>query len=67
MWQLWHEAQSDPEYAQMLVELRALEPEYEAVLKQLPAQQEDILRDYLSLCEAMSWRLFQIACVRQEK
>ena len=62
VWKIWEAGQSDPEYYAMLVRLRALEKKYDAVLQTLPAEKQDIICDYVSLCEAMSWRMLEIAC-----
>ena len=46
----------------MLVKIRTLEKKYNAVLQTLPADKQDIICDYLSLCEEMSWRMLEFAC-----
>lgn len=55
-------AKGDKEYCQMLQEMRELEKQYDAVLRTLPADQQNILCDYLSLCEEMSYRQLELAC-----
>ena len=62
LWSVWKTTQADPEYAEMLVEIRKLEPKYENVLASLPEAEEDVIREYVIQCEAMSWRMLQIAC-----
>ena len=62
VWQIWEAGQTDPQYRAMLEENRNLERKYEAVLRTLPVEQQDILCDFISLCEAMSWRMLEFAC-----
>lgn len=62
VWQVWDIGQQDPKYAQMGEALRELEKQYELVLQSLPDTSRDIICDYVSLCEAMSWRMLEIAC-----
>ena len=59
---IWRLSQTEPEYQKMLAEARSLENEYEDAVTQLPHKQEIAVRDFLSHCEAMSWRMLQIAC-----
>ena len=61
-WKIWELSQAETEYRRMLEEIRELEKEYESALALLPKKQEDAVRDFLSHCEAMSWRMLQIAC-----
>ncbi len=67
LWEIWNKGHSDPKYARMLVRLRAMEPGYEAVLKEISAQQQYTIQDYLMLCEDMSWRMLEIACMELER
>lgn len=60
--QIWHEAQSDPEYAQLYAQMAELEPKYESVMEQLPWEVQDIIRDYVNQCEDMSRRILEFAC-----
>ena len=46
----------------MLIEVRELEKEYEAAIGCLTEEQEKAVRDFVTQCEAMSWRMLQIAC-----
>ena len=62
VWKIWEAGQRDPEYARMLEEIRILENKYEAVLGTLSTEQQDVICDFLSLCEAMSWRMLEFAC-----
>ena len=48
-------------YQKMGASLVQLE-KYEEALDLLPKEQEATIRDFVSLCEAMSWRMLQIAC-----
>ena len=63
LWTVWDATQTDPEYAQMLAHLKELEPKYEQILHLLPEKQKNILLAYRSLCEEMSWRMLQLACL----
>lgn len=55
-------ARGDASYFAMLKKLRKLENQYDAVLQTLPADQQDIICDYLTLCEEMSERKLELAC-----
>ncbi|MBP3672981.1 MAG: hypothetical protein J6J18_04050 [Oscillospiraceae bacterium] len=55
-------ARNDVEYAQMRSEMRELEKRYDKLLGGLPYEQQDIICDFVSLCEGMSWRMLEIAC-----
>ena len=61
-WTIWELSQTETEYRKMLLEIRELEEEYEKAISLLPQKQEDAVRDFVSQCEAMSWRILQIAC-----
>ena len=59
---LWDRVQNDPLYQAMLIEIRTLEPKYETILSKMSAEEQDIVCDYVSLCEGMSWRALEYAC-----
>ena len=61
LYALWDQAQADKEYKAMLEELRNLESRYELVIEKLDDAQRDTVCDYVSLCEAMSWRVLELA------
>ena len=61
-WQVWNRTQSDPEYARMFAEMAHLEAQFEAVMEQLPHDQQDIIRDFVMHCEDMSRRMLECAC-----
>ena len=61
-WQVWNLGQAEPVYAKMLQEMAVLEDRYENAVTQLPKDQEEIVRDFVSQCEGMSWRMLEIAC-----
>lgn len=61
-WQVWDIGQTEPVYAKMLQEMAVLEDKYESAVTQLPEEQEEIVRDFVSQCEGMSWRMLEIAC-----
>ena len=67
VWEIWDAGQHDPEYARMLREIRILEDCYESVLRTLSVEQQDIICDFVSQCEAMSWRMLEFACERLTK
>ena len=67
VWPIWEMAQKDPQYAQMLKQLGELEQRYEEVLQTLPTEQQDVICDFVSQCEAMSWRMLEIACEERKK
>ena len=60
--QIWEKAKSDPQYAQMLRDLKPLEDRFEALLGQLPYEDQNIICDFVYFCEGMSWRMLEIAC-----
>ena len=62
IWKIWEAGQKDPQYQAMLEEIRILEKKYEAVLQTLDADQQNIICDYVSLCEEMNWRMLEFAC-----
>lgn len=66
LWKIWELSQTDPEYREMLLQMRQLETAYDGVLASLPEDQEDVIREFVSQCEAMSWRVLQIACMQMQ-
>lgn len=58
---LWGISQTDSEYKDMLLQMRELERKYEDVIEKLDHMDRDIVCDFVSLCEAMSWRILEIA------
>ena len=58
---LWDISQTESAYKDMLNEMRLLEKRYEEVIEQLDDDSRDTICDYVSLCEAMSWRILEIA------
>lgn len=55
-------ANGDDRYYAMLLRLRELEKEYDAVIRELPAEQQDTVWEFAAQCEAMSHRMLEIAC-----
>ena len=55
-------AKEDKQYSEMLREIRVLERRYDEILCQLPYDRQDIICDFVSLCERMSQRMLEIAC-----
>ena len=43
-------------------EMLELEKRYDKLLSGLPYDQQDIICDFVSLCEGVSWRMLEIAC-----
>ena len=62
VYDLWERIQNDPQYRAMLLELRKLEPKYDNLLSKLTPEEQDIICDYISACEEMSWRALEFAC-----
>ena len=65
-WAVWREGQSDPEYTKLYQQMYALEAKFEEVVSQLDIQVQDVIRDYVMHCEAMSWRMLEFACEHYE-
>ena len=61
-WQLWEQYQSDPEYARMYRKMDRLEWEFEEVMAPLPDQVQNVIRDFVMLCEDMNRRMLECAC-----
>ena len=61
-WQIWEIGQREEEYRTLLQRMRKLEKRYNAVLQRLPSEQQDIICDFVSGFEGMSWRMLEIAC-----
>ena len=59
-------AAEDPQYQQMLMELRVAEKKYNELLSTMPMEEQDIIFDFVSLCEGMSWRMLELACAIKE-
>lgn len=59
-------ANGDDAYFEMLLRLRELEREYEAVLGTLTPEQQDVVCDFVSQCEAMNRRMLEIACTHMK-
>lgn len=58
---LWDISQTDLKYKEMLAQMRELERCYERVIEKLADADRDTVCDFVSLCEAMSWRILEIA------
>lgn len=52
----------DPIYMDCLEKLKRLEPCYSAVLSKVSITEEDVLCDFLNLCEEMSERKLELLC-----
>ena len=61
LYALWDQAQTDLKYKDMLKEMRELEKRYELVIDTLLEGDRATVCDFVSLCEAMSWRILEIA------
>lgn len=65
-WVIWQKGRSDPEYALLFQQMYDLETRFETVMAQLPDTDQDVIRDYVMHCEAMSWRMLEFACEEYE-
>ena len=61
-WDIWERAQSDPEYAGMLEELKELEPLYVSILGALTPEQRDLIDRIVTLRESMNRRMLEFSC-----
>ena len=59
-------AAEDPQYQQMLMELRVAEKKYNELLSAMPMEEQDIIFDFVSLCEGMRWRMLELTCAIKE-
>ncbi len=55
-------ARVDPAYQEMLMECRVLEKQVLAYLETVPTEINDLMWDFIMLCEAMSQRKLRLAC-----
>lgn len=55
-------ASVDPQYRQMLLDMRAIERKYNTVLSKLSTEEQNAVCDFVSQCEEMSWRMLELAC-----
>lgn len=55
-------AKEDEQYSRMLREMAILEERYFSVLSRLSYEQQDIISDFVSQCEGISWRMLELAC-----
>ena len=60
-WRIWKIGQSEEQYAKMLGEMKEIEANYQSLLQTLSNDQQDIICDFVSQCEGMSWRMLEIA------
>ena len=61
-WKIWKVSQTESRYREILMEARKLEDKFEDAVSLLPKEEENTVRDFVMLCEDMSWRMLQIAC-----
>lgn len=59
-------AAADPQYRQMLLDMRAIEKRYNEVLATLARDDQNAICDFVSQCEEMSWRMLELACTIKE-
>ena len=59
-------AAEDPQYRQMLLDMRAIEKRYNEVLATLARDDQNAICDFVSQCEEMSWRMLELACTIKE-
>ncbi len=55
-------AAGDPEYQNMLAECRVLEKQVLKILEGIPSEDNELIWDFIMLCETMSLRKLQLAC-----
>ena len=65
-WAVWTKGQSDPQYARLYQQMFALEARFEEVVSRLETSDQDVIWDYVMLCEDMSWRMLEFACEEYE-
>lgn len=61
-WAIREQAQSDPEYARLLQEMKELEPLYESILISLSRDLREVIDDYVTYRETMNRRMLELAC-----
>ena len=59
-------AKGDPIYQNMLAEYVDLEKQFFAIEECIPAEHRDIIWDYFDICDAMTHRLAELACLYME-
>lgn len=59
---IWDAGQQDGAYAEKLRRNGELEKRYFAVLAALTPEQQDVIQDFVSSCEGLSWRMLEFAC-----
>ena len=59
-------AAEDPQYRQMLFDMRAIEKRYNEVLATLARDDQNAICDFVSQCEEMRWRMLELACTIKE-
>lgn len=52
----------DKEYNEMMRQCAALEKRFDAMVAELPQEQQELAWDFIMLCENMSYRKLQLAC-----
>lgn len=59
-------AKEDGAYSAMLRENMALERRYEQLLRAMDPKDRDVVCDFLSSCEELSWRMLELACIHMQ-
>ena len=59
-------AAEDPQYRQMLLDMRATEKRYNSALATLARDDQNAICDFGSQCEEMSWRMLELACLHTQ-
>ena len=59
-------AKCDSIYQNMFAEYTQLEKQFFAIEQLIPAEQRDIIWDYFDVCNAMTHRLAELACMYME-
>ena len=59
-------AAEDPQYRQMLLDMRAIEKRYNSVRATLARDDQNAICDCVSQCEEMSWHMLELACLHAQ-
>ena len=59
-------AKEDAQYCQMLLDMRLIEKRYNSVLSKLSSEDQNSVCDFVSMCEEMSFRMLELACIYME-
>lgn len=66
VWDVWRAGQNDPEYKRLYMQMYELERKFEDTVGGMDDAVQDVIRDYVMHCEAMSWRMLEFACEQRK-